>query len=100
MVNANMEYAKALGMINSTLRDPVRAKDDETLMIVMLLGMYEENNHTSKTVDPWTNHVKGALALLEYRGMEQLDRQESLALITMLRFQVVSSIFLQDLILC
>lgn len=95
-----MEYAKALGMINSALRDPLRAKEDETLMIVMLLGMYEENNPTSKTVDPWTNHVKGALALLDYRGVEQLERQESLALITLLRFQVVSFISLDDALFC
>jgi hypothetical protein len=42
MVKANTEYAKALGLINSALRSPSKAKEDQTLMIVLLLGMYEE----------------------------------------------------------
>jgi len=42
MIKANARYAEALISINTSLRDPVLAKDDQTLIVVMLLGMYEE----------------------------------------------------------
>jgi len=44
MMYANLEYAKALHLVNSALRDPFEAKQDEILLIVMLLGLYEEVN--------------------------------------------------------
>lgn len=42
MMKANAKYAEALKLINSALRDPVAARLDETLMVVILLGLYEE----------------------------------------------------------
>jgi hypothetical protein len=42
MLKANAKYAEALNLINSALRDPFAAKLDETLMVVILLGLYEE----------------------------------------------------------
>jgi hypothetical protein len=44
MMYANLEYAKALNLVSSALRDPYEAKQDEILLIVMLLGLYEEVN--------------------------------------------------------
>jgi hypothetical protein len=108
MMKANAKYAEALNLINSALRDPVAAKLDETLMVVILLGLYEEvsnvvhgrdlrakltlrqNNPTSISLDPWTHHVQGALMLLEYRGEEQLRYPHGLELIRAERMQVVS----------
>lgn len=108
MMKANAKYAEALNLINSALRDPVAAKLDETLMIVILLGLYEEvrrmvhdrslranltscqNNPTSTSLDPWTHHVQGALMLLDYRGEEQLRYPHGLELIRAERMQVVS----------
>jgi hypothetical protein len=43
MMYANMEYANALHLINSALRDPFGAKQDEIFLIVMLLGLDEVN---------------------------------------------------------
>jgi hypothetical protein len=42
MMKANAKYAEALTFINSALRDPVEAKNDHTLLVVLLLRMYEE----------------------------------------------------------
>jgi hypothetical protein len=42
MMKANMRYAISLKRTNSALRDPAEAKADETLLVVMLLGLYEE----------------------------------------------------------
>ena len=35
------KYASALHSVNALLRDPVRATDDETLILVLLLSLYE-----------------------------------------------------------
>jgi hypothetical protein len=45
MMKANMKYAQSLKATNSTLRDPIGARADETLLVVMLLGLYEEASH-------------------------------------------------------
>ena len=38
---ADISYNKALRQLNQTLRDPELAKDDLTLLVVLLLGLYE-----------------------------------------------------------
>jgi hypothetical protein len=43
---ANDKYAIALRSINHAIADPVLSKADETLLIVLLLGMYEEVSAT------------------------------------------------------
>jgi hypothetical protein len=108
MMKANVKYAKSLNSINAALRDPVEAKSDQTLLVVILLGLYEEvmsppppqiskiqptnhqHNNTTPSLDPWTNHVNGAMALLDYRGKSQLERQGGLQLISALRTSVVN----------
>jgi hypothetical protein len=41
MINANFKYTSALHTINAALRDPHEAKTDQTLVAVMLLGLFE-----------------------------------------------------------
>jgi hypothetical protein len=41
MINANFKYTSALHTINAALRDPYEAKTDQTLVAVMLLGLFE-----------------------------------------------------------
>lgn len=50
MLRANTKYAEALKSINASLRDPVLAKDDQTLLVVMLLGLYEEVSFTQHII--------------------------------------------------
>ncbi len=42
MMRASREYSKVLGKINKAISDPIQAKEDQTLLIVMLLGLYEQ----------------------------------------------------------
>ena len=44
------KYASALHGVNAMLRDPARAADDETLIVVLLLSLYEVS--TTKHI-PW-----------------------------------------------
>lgn len=41
------------------------------------------------SIEKWTNHIKGAAALLELRGPEHLQSEEGLKLFVQLRFQIV-----------
>jgi len=41
MINANIKYTSALHTINAALRDPYESKTDQTLVAVMLLGLFE-----------------------------------------------------------
>lgn len=41
MIVARQNYASALHLVNTALRDPIESKTDQTLVAVMLLGMYE-----------------------------------------------------------
>lgn len=41
-MRANLKYVHSLEAINSALRDPIEARADETLLVVMVLGLYEE----------------------------------------------------------
>jgi hypothetical protein len=44
MINANFKYTSALHTINAALRDPEEVKTDQTLVAVMLLGLFEVCN--------------------------------------------------------
>jgi hypothetical protein len=107
MVNANMKYNSALRQISSRLRDIEQAKSDQTLVTVMLLGLYEVTNidpNTSsmltheqtntcsgpQSMKSWTKHINGAAALLHLRGKEQLATPIGRNLFVHLRTQVVS----------
>lgn len=40
-------------------------------------------------IDLWTNHINGAMALLEMRGPDQLNTETGLRLFMHLRYQIV-----------
>lgn len=43
-------------------------------------------------IDRWMKHMEGAAKLIEFRGPDQLSRQEGLDLFTQLRAQIVSPV--------
>ncbi|CAD0107734.1 unnamed protein product, partial [Aureobasidium uvarum] len=70
-------YGKAMRIAAGALQDPMQATSDETLQATLLLSLYEATNHS---IDAWSNHVDGASAIVQSRGMEQLENEQSLAL--------------------
>ncbi|KAF2108993.1 hypothetical protein BDV96DRAFT_503571, partial [Lophiotrema nucula] len=69
MKRAQEEYVSALSMVNRALQVPDSAKTDDTLISVIMLGMYENFMYQGK--DPmtaWARHVNGACALMAMRG--------------------------------
>jgi hypothetical protein len=82
MKRAQEEYVSALGMTNQALRDPKIAVKDSTVVSVILLGMYEnfscENKHS---LEAWARHIRGACALLNLRGENQIHRDLGLRIV-------------------
>ncbi|KAJ5091259.1 hypothetical protein NUU61_006129 [Penicillium alfredii] len=74
---ARKEYGSALRLINEALSDVKEAKTNQVLGSVVLMAIYE--------------HIRGATALLDLRGPEQLETEAGLRLFLHLRHQTVSS---------
>ncbi|KAK0101961.1 hypothetical protein ONS95_001230 [Cadophora gregata] len=72
MAKARRDYVKALQLTNQALRSPTAAKKDSTLFSVMVLSIYEMiSGNNERSLDSWTEHIKGAAALIKFRGQEQ-----------------------------
>ncbi|KAJ5121846.1 hypothetical protein N7448_002977 [Penicillium atrosanguineum] len=91
MLKARREYTIALSQTNHALKDSIMSKRDDILAAVVLLGMFEVMTCTDDSfIDRWMKHMEGAAKLIEFRGPEQLTRQEGLDMFTQLRAQIVS----------
>jgi hypothetical protein len=95
LIPARARYVAALHSINATIRDPGAASADETLLAVLLLGLYEDNTATSGSLEQWSKHMNGALALLEVRGAKQLNTRIGRQLVTNLRTSIFANCLLK-----
>lgn len=95
MIPARARYVAALHNINISIRDPSCASADETLMVVILLGLYEDNTAIPGSLEQWSKHVHGAIALLDIRGSKQLKRRVGRQLITNLRTSTIANCLLK-----
>jgi Fungal specific transcription factor domain len=79
---ADRQYLVAIRAMNKALQDSETAKEDHTLLAVMILTIFETmaNTDTQSTFNAWSNHVRGAAALLAARGSDQLKSTEGLRL--------------------
>ncbi|KAJ5131358.1 uncharacterized protein N7515_007397 [Penicillium bovifimosum] len=90
---AHREYGSALRLLNTALADIDQAKSNQTLGTVVLLAIYEVvTSRAPEDIDSWTNHINGATALLDLRGVEQLKSDAGLRLFLHLRYQIVSAV--------
>jgi len=107
------QYSLALMSTKKALNCPVQALADETMMAIILLGLFEVHLKEpvflnacillirSQTVtfenwdhyQGWEAHVQGATALLELRGRDQFNTERGGQLFIQLRSQIVSLAF-------
>ncbi|EXJ58816.1 hypothetical protein A1O7_06246 [Cladophialophora yegresii CBS 114405] len=109
------EYGQALRLTNATIRDTKASIQDETVLAVWLLGLYEmisvvlthgRTNADSPTLEEeWQAHllhVRGAMNLLRLRGMSQFTtaRGEKIFRIfkaaIQMRLFILTSVFSKD----
>lgn len=73
MVVAGQKYAKVLRAITASVQDSKEASTDQTLIAVMLLGLFENVTCSNpESMRSWVNHVNGATAIARLRGTDQL----------------------------
>jgi hypothetical protein len=105
---AQAKYNSVLRVVSSLLRNIEDAKADQTLIVVMLLGLYEVRHsfyptlpsnlicqqvntcNGRQSMQSWTKHISGAAALLNLRGKQRLQTAVGHQLFVNLRAQVVS----------
>ena len=76
MQQARHAYAKALAETNVALSKPSVAISDAVLVSVLLLSLYESLVWADTGIpDNWTKHTRGALALIQLRGKQQLETE-------------------------
>ncbi|PYH96733.1 C6 finger domain protein [Aspergillus ellipticus CBS 707.79] len=91
-VAAEKEYGNALQLITSAVANEQQAKDNATLAAVLTMAIFEVVcNRAPRSIDNWTNHINGAAALLELRGVEQLQNEQGLKLFIQMRYQIIIS---------
>ncbi|GFF46730.1 uncharacterized transcriptional regulatory protein YKL222C [Aspergillus udagawae] len=92
VIAAGAEYGCALQMLAFAVSDPAEVKANSTLGAVLMLAIFEVvTSRTTQNIEKWTNHLRGAAAILELRGPEQVQNEEGLKLFVQLRFQIITS---------
>ncbi|KAM3566927.1 hypothetical protein ARSEF4850_000098 [Beauveria asiatica] len=78
---ARANYARALSRVNAALADPRTAVQDQTLVAVLVLALFEaavfqdsgsSSSSSSSAPTSWVAHTWGAMQLLMLRGPDQL----------------------------
>ncbi|ESZ99553.1 hypothetical protein SBOR_0118 [Sclerotinia borealis F-4128] len=89
---AHKKYNSALRLVSSRLRNEEEARTDQTLVAVMLLGLYETNTCTGpQSMQSWTKHIIGASSLMQLRGKQCLKTSIDRHLFLHLRAQVITN---------
>ncbi|KAL4785874.1 hypothetical protein BJX76DRAFT_322938 [Aspergillus varians] len=89
---AKREYGHALTLLMRAVSNEEESRANQTLSAVLLLATFEViTSRSIMSIEKWTNHIKGAAALLELRGPEHLQSERGLKLFIQLRFQIIMS---------
>ncbi|KAL6242984.1 hypothetical protein RBB50_010084 [Rhinocladiella similis] len=71
---AREKYLSALPLVNTALRSPQQLASDSTLLSILFLDLYEKITNTDpRSSEAWMSHVRGALALFQYRKQQQFQ---------------------------
>jgi len=88
---ARRYYVDAIGATNSALRHSRRAKEDNTVVAVFLLGLFERLTwEQCSSVQSWKHHVSGSSHILQLRGRSQTRTRTGAQLFRELRSNIVS----------
>ena len=80
--DARKRYVDAIKATNTALQHPLSAKKDSTLLAVLNLTLFEVITCTTRpTLCLWESHIKGAMALVRFRGDQQMHSQLGIRLL-------------------
>lgn len=94
---ARQRYVDAIHRTNTALRSPEIAKQDSSLIAVLLLSTFERLTwDTNMTRENWTQHVRGLDLILQLRGRDQLDTRRGAALFRDIQADMVCTVSKAD----
>ncbi|KAI1629773.1 hypothetical protein EDD37DRAFT_67322 [Exophiala viscosa] len=94
---AQREYLEALPLVSKALGSSEGVASDSTLLAVLLLDLFEKiMNNNPRSTESWMSHVKGALALFDFRQEQQLEDYVSFRLSVRLVTNMVISCVAAD----
>ncbi|KAI4167711.1 MAG: hypothetical protein LQ343_006991 [Gyalolechia ehrenbergii] len=71
---ARQSYVSAIGYTSAALQSPGQAKQDTTILAILLLDLYEKITSREPTFHgAWAAHLSGALTLVKLRDDRQFD---------------------------
>ena len=74
---ARQYYVSSIQLLNAALASPAESIQDSTLLTVIALSYYESiSGNDSRSLEAQSRHVEGMAALVELRGLEQLQTPE------------------------
>jgi hypothetical protein len=73
-------YLHAVQLLNSALASPSESQTDSTLLATIIMSAVEAKAAPSQSTAYWEVHTKGAAALLELRGVDQVTSRLGSAL--------------------
>ncbi|QGA20759.1 hypothetical protein EYB26_008467 [Talaromyces marneffei] len=71
--DARVNYGSALMLTTTAIQSPTEAKENSTLMSLLLLSVYERLVYWEGNIIPSNAHLRGALGLVLYRGGSQFS---------------------------
>ena len=79
-------------MTSKALQSPDAAAKNTTLLATMLLDLFEKiTNNEPRVIKSWAEHMKGALALVELRGLDTFQDRASIRVLVRLSTNVLIS---------
>ncbi|GAM91366.1 hypothetical protein ANO11243_094150 [Dothideomycetidae sp. 11243] len=84
-------YAEAINLLNAALASPAHSLLDSTLLATMLMSAIEIKAAPSMSSEYWEQHTRGAAALLQLRGADQVTTSAGSALYFQVASQLMTS---------
>ena len=85
------QYGFALRSLKEALRTPEEACRNETILVTVLLGLYEVMMNKDASYNGMEKHLHGAVSLVKLRGQTLLETELGRQLYVQITYQSVSS---------
>ena len=97
LATARARYVLALRLTNKSLDPSKKTTTDTVLLTSLLLDLFEKiTDSASRNNKSWTSHLRGALALVRLRGLEQFQTLTELRVLVRLSSHYIISCVASD----
>ncbi len=98
---ARQQYVLALSSTGAALRNPDQARQDSSILGILLLDLYEKiTNKEPSLHGAWAAHLSGALALVKFRDDQQFEDPNVLSMLMRLSTNLLISCVASDRPVC